>query len=131
MKIVEKLDHEIQQRSNISLTDYEILSTLMSSASKRVRMSELAAKVLVSRSRLTYRVDRLVDAGLLGREECSDDRRGLWAILTVAGEQTFLQAKAGHEQDIRTWFLDHLDPQETETLKSITNRISDKLDSNR
>ena len=130
-QIIERLDHEIQQRSHISLTDYEILSTLIASPERRVRMSELAAKVLVSRSRLTYRVDRLVDIGYLEREECSDDRRGLWAILTDQGMQAFIAAKPGHEQDIQTWFFEHLDPEETEMLIKVTSRMRAKLESNR
>ena len=58
---MERLDQKLQQRSHLSLTDYEILSVLSTAPERRLRMSDLARQVLVSRSRLTYRVDRLVE----------------------------------------------------------------------
>ena len=75
VQLIERLDQELQQRSNLSLTDFEILSMLDAAPDDRLRMSELASQVLVSRSRLTYRVDRLVEVELVVREECEDERR--------------------------------------------------------
>ena len=61
-------------------------------------MSELAEQVFVSRSRLTYRVDRLTEVGFVVREECQDDRRGLWAILTETGRQAVDGRRRGSSQ---------------------------------
>ena len=131
LRLIEKLDHELQQRSHISLTDYEILSNLESASDKKVRMSDLANKVLVSRSRLTYRVDRLVEAGYIEREECSDDRRGLWAILTPKGAAALTQAEPGYVDDIKSWFFDQLHDKEVIVLGDIMSRIDEKLVPNR
>ena len=131
VRIMERLDNELQQRSHISITDYEILDTLTKIADKKIRMSDLATKVLVSRSRLTYRVDRLVKVGYLEREECSDDRRGLWAILTEKGEHAHAEAKPGHESDIQNWFFDHLNETELVVLERVMTSINEKLESNR
>ena len=128
---MERLDHELQQRSHLSMTDFEILSALDEAPGKKIRMSELAQKVLVSRSRLTYRVDRLVQAKYLEREECTDDRRGLWAILTETGAQALQAATPGHIMDIENWFFNHLDPEEIQSLGRVMTRIEDKLRSNR
>jgi|GEM_PF-1796594 len=130
-RMMERLDGELQQHSHISLTDYEILDTLVLIDSKKIRMSELANKVLVSRSRLTYRVDRLVQIGYLERQECEDDRRGLWAILTQAGLEAHQKAQPGHEKDIKNWFFDNLNETELVVLDRVMSRIKDKLESNR
>ena len=63
--------------------------------SNRLRMSELAEQVLVSRSRLTYRVDRLAELDYVTRQECEDDRRGLFAILTDNGAKALAAAAPG------------------------------------
>ena len=128
---MERLDHELQQRSQLTLTDFEILFALSESPDRRLRMSELATDVLVSRSRLTYRVDRLVDVGYVAREECEDDRRGLWAILTERGQESMTTALPGHHGDIRHWFFDHMDESELYTVERTVTRIEEKLGKNR
>ncbi len=126
-QLLERLDHELQQRSQLSLTDYEILSELHAAPRTRLRMSELAERVLVSRSRLTYRVDRLVGVGYLAREECADDRRGLFAILTPAGADALESATPGHVADIRGWFIDLVDEEELDVIHRVFNRMDQKL----
>ncbi len=130
MQLLERLDHELQQRSRLSLTDFEILSELADATDQRLRMSELADRVLVSRSRLTYRVDRLVTADYVTREECEDDRRGLFAILTEAGAKALAEARAGHLASIRTWFFDLLDRDELAVVHAVVSRMDAKLSTN-
>jgi DNA-binding MarR family transcriptional regulator len=130
VQLMERLDHELQQRSQLSLTDFEILSELADAPDQRLRMSELAERVLVSRSRLTYRVDRLVNVDYLTREECEDDRRGLFAILTPTGAAALDTAARGHAVDIRTWFFDAVEDDELEVLGRIMTRMDDKLSHN-
>ncbi|MGI9613768.1 MAG: MarR family winged helix-turn-helix transcriptional regulator [Acidimicrobiales bacterium] len=129
VQLIDRLDHELQQRSSLSLTDYEILSELASASDRRIRMSELADRVLVSRSRLTYRVDRLVDIGYVIREECEDDRRGLFAILTDEGAAAFEAAAEAHRLDVRTWFFDLIGHDEMDVLSRVVGRMDEKLSS--
>ncbi|MEM7340888.1 MAG: MarR family transcriptional regulator [Actinomycetota bacterium] len=130
LRLMERLDHELQQRSQLSLTDYEILSALDEAPDQRLRMSELADRVIVSRSRLTYRVDRLAAAEYVSRIECEDDRRGLFASLTPTGASALAAATPGHDIDINTWFFDLLDEPEVATIESIMTRVDEKLASN-
>jgi DNA-binding MarR family transcriptional regulator len=130
VQLIERLDHELQQRSRITLTDYEILSALASAPGNRLRMSDLAREVLVSRSRLTYRVDRLAEVAFVTREECEDDRRGLWAILTQTGQEALTDATAEHRNDLRNWFFDQMSEDELATLTSVMGRIDEKLAKN-
>ena len=130
VRLMEKLDHELQQRSQLSLTDYEILSALAEEEDDRLRMSDLAERVLVSRSRLTYRVDRLAEVDYVTREECEDDRRGLFAILTETGAEALQAATPGYVADVRTWFFEQIQGDDFETIDSFVSRVDDKLTSN-
>ncbi len=130
VQLLERLDHELQQRSHLSLTDFEILSELAGADDQRLRMNELAEKVLVSRSRLTYRVDRLAEVDYVTREECEDDRRGLFAILTEAGASALEAATSGHLADVRTWFFDLINIDELEMMGRVMARMDAKLSSN-
>ena len=130
VQLMERLDHELQQRSNLNLTDFEILSVLSEAPDRRLRMSDLAREVLVSRSRLTYRVDRLAEVNYVSREECEDDRRGLWAILTDVGHDALESASAGHHTDIDNWFFDMMNDEELQLLGDIMARIEGKLSNN-
>ena len=130
-QLIERLDHELQQQSRLSLTDYEILSSLATANDRRLRMSELARQVLVSRSRLTYRVDRLAEVGYVIREECEDDRRGLWAILTESGFSALEQATGPHLADIERWFLTHMSEQELDVISVVMTRIDENLSGSR
>lgn len=126
MQLSDRLDHELQQQHELALIDYEIFSRLAEASDDRLRMSELATRAMVSRSRLTYRVDRLVDVGLVRREECEDDRRGMWAIMTEAGREIYERAKPDHESSIDAWFFDHLTPEELASLTTVLARVAAK-----
>lgn len=98
--------------------DYEMLVAL-ADAAKGMRMSDLAARVLVSKSRLTYRVDRLEDRGLVVREPCATDRRGYVARITPAGRALLEEVAPRYEAGVRTRVVDRLDPREFELLGRI------------
>lgn len=131
VQLMERLDQELQQRSNLTLTDYEILLVLSVSPDRRLRMSDLARQVLVSRSRLTYRVDRLAETNYVTREECEDDRRGLWAILTDTGLEALRGARPDHELDLKTFFFDLMNEDELYAMERVMARVDDKLSTNR
>lgn len=125
---LDHVDQQLQKRSNMTLTDYEILVALSRAESGRLRMSELAEQVHVSRSRLTYRVDRLTEVEFVVREECQDDRRGLWAILTETGRASVVAATKGHHGDLQQLIFEHIGDDELPVLGAVLGRIVDKLD---
>ncbi len=125
---LERVDQNLQRQSNMTLTDYEILSALAATDESRLRMSELAERVYVSRSRLTYRVDRLTEVGFVVREECEDDRRGLWAILTETGRTQAENAARDHHAFVKTLIFDHIAADELSTLSTTLHTIVQKLD---
>lgn len=128
---MELLDQDLQTNSQLSLTDYEILDVLSLSDGERLRMSDLARQVLVSRSRLTYRMDRLAEVDYVAREECEDDRRGLWAILTPTGRDALERAAERHHQAIQRVFLAGLSEQESIMVGDVLERLNEKLSAER
>ena len=89
----------------------------------RTDLPELAARVLVSRSRLTYRVDRLEERGLVIRENCETDRRGFIARLTPAGRQLLVEVAPHHVAGVRARLVDRVDREEFLTLGRIVTKV--------
>lgn len=121
---MEALDHDLQERSDLALTDYEILVMLAEAPNQQVRMSELANLVIVSRSRLTYRVDRLAERGLVKRVDFVDDRRGVLAAITDAGIELLAEAAPGHVDLVRRLIFDHIEPNELEMFSAVVARMA-------
>jgi DNA-binding MarR family transcriptional regulator len=82
------------------LSWYEVLSAVSRSPTGRPRMSELAEWLTLSRGGITKLVDRLEDAGYLARVSCPDDRRGLQAELTPAGERMLEEMQSAYETEL-------------------------------
>jgi DNA-binding MarR family transcriptional regulator len=104
------LNRDLIERHDITLADYEILVQLSEHPEHRMRMSELAERTMSSRSRLSHQVDRMHKAGLVLREECEDDRRGTYAVLTEHGWDTIVAAAPDHVDSVRHHLLDVLGP---------------------
>src|SRR3954449_10107653 len=81
--LMHQLDRELQD-TGLSINDYEILVNLSENPERRMRMSDLADATVQSRSRLSHQISRMESAGLVTRENCEDDRRGTYAVLTNA-----------------------------------------------
>lgn len=117
------IEDDLQEQSALSLSDYEILVTLSETPDGEARMSELADRAIISRSRLTYRVDRLVDQGYLVREEAGDDRRGVVAKLTPAGMRHLEEAAPHHVATVQALIFDQLDRADLDDLGSILSKL--------
>ena len=117
------LDAELQAAHGVPLSSYEVLITLRTAPGKRLRMAELADRVILSRSAMTRLVDRLESEGLLERDKCSSDARGFFAVLTPKGEELLAAARPTHLDDVRRSFLDHFDPEELTMLARWWDRI--------
>ncbi len=117
------IDEDLQECSSLVSADYEILVTLSESPSHEARMSELADRAIISRSRLTYRVDRLEKQGLVTREGADGDRRGVVARLTPAGLDHLVETAPHHVDRVQTLLFDHLDPDDLEALHRILSKL--------
>jgi DNA-binding MarR family transcriptional regulator len=117
------LDAELVAEHGLPLGSYEVLLRLADSPKGRMRMSELADSVLLSRSGVTRLVDRLERAGLLEREACERDQRGYFAVITDEGRGVFRAAGRTHLRGIRERFLDHLSEDDRRLLADVWGRL--------
>ena len=122
-RVVRELERELQAEQGLALTDYDVLVQLAAVEGRRLRMSELADRLLLSRSGVTRLVDRLVSAGLVERVSCDDDRRGQWAALTDAGVRRLREASPTHLRGIAEHFLDRLSADELRSLQASLDRV--------
>jgi DNA-binding MarR family transcriptional regulator len=117
------LDADLAREHDMPLSSYEVLLFLNDSDDGRMRMSELADSVLLSRSGLTRLVDRLERQGLLKRERCESDARGLFAEITPEGRRAFAAARKTHLDGVRRLFLDRFSPDELRTLGALWEKL--------
>jgi DNA-binding MarR family transcriptional regulator len=122
-RVVRELEKELQAEQRLALTDYDVLVQLATADERRLRMSELADRLLLSRSGVTRLVDRLVAEGLVERATCDTDRRGQWAALTEAGVQRLRAASPTHLRGVAQHFLDRLSADELASLEGMLDRV--------
>lgn len=121
-RVVRALEQEMQEEQGLSLVWYDVLIQLEIHGG-RLRMCDLAESVLLSRSNITRMVDRMVYAGLVAREQCPEDRRGLYAVLTEKGRSVLQSAHPGHRQGIYQHFLQYLDQDDVKTVYKALSKV--------
>lgn len=127
-RIVSELDHELTAAHGLPLSSYEVLMQLADAPDGRLRMGELADRLLLSRSGITRLVDRLASHGLAARERCVDDGRGWYASLTEAGREAVHEARPDHLAGVRRHFLDRLEPGDIDRLEEVWRRLGVQSD---
>jgi DNA-binding MarR family transcriptional regulator len=104
------LEARLNARNGLTLTDYQVLVELSEAPDRRLRMTQLAHRTCLSKSRLSHQVKRMESAGLIDRAECPEDRRGSFAVLTPHGLDALVAAASEHVVDVRELFVDLLPP---------------------
>ena len=89
-----------------------------------LRMSELADRLLLSRSGATRLVDRLEASGDVERRTCQSDARGSYAQLTPAGRARLRAAAPVHLRGVREHFLDVIPEPEVGPLGATLARLT-------
>ncbi|MEV8362776.1 MarR family winged helix-turn-helix transcriptional regulator [Streptomyces niveus] len=122
-----QLARDLAQDSGLSDADYDVLSALGASPDRRRRVSELADRMLWSRSRLSHHLARMQQRGLVVREECATDGRGAVVVLTDEGTRTIEQAAPPHVESVRRHFIDQLSPEQIEAFATIGETVVGRL----
>ncbi|HEX9968873.1 MAG TPA: MarR family winged helix-turn-helix transcriptional regulator [Acidimicrobiales bacterium] len=125
--LFERLDRELERDAGVRQGEYEILVRLSEGDRGGMRMSELAATTLFSRSRLSHAVGRLEADGLVERRECATDRRGTLAVLTRKGRALLERAAPGHVAAVRRHLFDHLSEADVRRLARVFGGVRDAL----
>jgi len=122
-RITRRLEADLLAERGLSLATYDVLVQLVEAPDRRLRMSDLADRVLLSRSGLTRLVDRLEAEGLVERHAVGDDGRGTWAVLTDAGWRRLRDATSVHLSGVRDYALGRLDQAEAAELARLMSRM--------
>jgi DNA-binding MarR family transcriptional regulator len=117
------LERELNERCSLSVTWYYILVQLAQAPGRSLRMSDIASVLLHSRSAVTRLVDRLSAAGLVARNACEDDRRGIAVTITPLGLESMRAAAPIHLRGIAAHWANHLSDSELEILDAAFVRI--------
>jgi DNA-binding MarR family transcriptional regulator len=110
------LDDDLQSEHGLSLPEYDALLVLANAPDRRLRMHQVADRVLLTRSGVTRLIDRLVADGYVERTQCATDARGAEAVLTEAGLDRLREASGTHLRGIGDHFLDAIDPADLDVV---------------
>lgn len=113
--------------AGLTFSEYDILVQLSEAATRSLRMSELAGLVLHSRSRLTHTVSRMESRGLVRREPCEEDRRGVRCSMTESGMAALVAAAPHHVASVREHLVGPLDREEFLALGTAMAKVRDRL----
>jgi DNA-binding MarR family transcriptional regulator len=125
--LVRCLDDDLRATHGLTLSSYEALLFLAWSPGRRMRMGELAGRVLITLSGVTRLIGRLEREGLVRRERSSEDGRGHYAVLTEAGLLRLREAHPTHLAGVRQLFLQHFNEEELQTLAGFWDRVSPRV----
>lgn len=127
-QLTARLGRDLQAHSKLSGADYEILVALTDTPDGRQRFQDLAKTVDWEQSRLSHHIARMCKRGLVAREECAEDGRSAFVVLTPAGREAIETAAPQHVATVRRLVIDALSPDELAMLAQISNRILEQLD---
>jgi DNA-binding MarR family transcriptional regulator len=130
-EVTRRLEADLLAECQLPLAWYDVLVQLVEAPGHRLRMTDLAGEVLISRSGLTRLVDRLVAEGLVRREPALDDARGTFAVMTDAGYDRLRSATPTHLRGISTYVIDRVAPDQLGALGEACVLIAEPLPGDR
>ena len=125
--LMDQLDRDLRTQHDLSLGEYEILVRLSEAPHRSIRMAELAAAVAHSRSRVTHTISRLERDGIVRRDQCSDDGRGVSAVLTDHGFSVLEQAAHTHVRGVHEYLIVNAPDEEFEVVGRVMQRVLETL----
>jgi DNA-binding MarR family transcriptional regulator len=118
------LDADLRAHDGLRHVEFEVLLRLWSTSESRMRLQDLAAASLLTRSGTSRLVDRLAKTGLVTREAAPEDGRGSYAVLTDAGRDAFERAAPRHIALVRERFHSRLTDDELRLLGRIWHKVN-------
>lgn len=100
------LDKWLADTHRVGLTEFRALTLVARESDKELRVNELAHRVGLNQSSATRLVSRLETKGLARRDVCSDDGRGVYAVITPQGEELVSQARQPFEERVHALLTD-------------------------
>ncbi|MTE18369.1 MarR family transcriptional regulator [Streptomyces sp. TRM43335] len=126
-RVARRLEQQLKDDAGLSHPQYEILVHLSSVPGGELRMTELADRLITSKSGLTYQVGQLERRGLVRRRACPTDVRGVFAALTEEGRALLRAAAPGHVAAVRETLVDVLDRDQLAVLAEALGEVGRRL----
>jgi DNA-binding MarR family transcriptional regulator len=124
-RLSDSLGRELEQSVGIPLVFFDVLIHVGAAPDGRLTMSTLSADVSLTTGGVTRLVDRMVEAGLVARQNCPNDRRSIHVVLTPQGRSTLEQAIAAHVDSIDRHLIAHLDASDRAALAMVLTKVLD------
>ena len=122
-ELTRELDLALRAHHDVPLSSYEVLAQLYLEPSHRLRLTELAGRLVFTRSGVTRLIDRLEEQGLVTRCEAADDARGVYAVLTDRGLDRFDEGRYTYVAVLRERFFGRLRDGELAELDELWTRL--------
>jgi MarR family 2-MHQ and catechol resistance regulon transcriptional repressor len=117
------LGRELEETVGIPLVFFDVLIHVGAAPDGQLTMSRLSNEVALTTGGVTRLVDRMVDAGLVERQNCPNDRRSVHVVLTPDGRVTLERAVAAHVDGIERHLMAHLDQSERSSLAGVLTKL--------
>ncbi|XVQ11177.1 MarR family winged helix-turn-helix transcriptional regulator [Spirillospora sp. CA-255316] len=131
VRLNEIMDRDLKTKHGLSVSEYEILVRLSEAPDRRLRMAELAEHASQSRSRLSHTCSRLETKGLVKRDNCPNDKRGVFAHLTDEGFAVLERAARDHVETVRNFFIDVIEPEDLAAIGRAFTAVNKRIGDNR
>ena len=124
---VRAIESEMEAQSPLSMDGYDVLLAISRAPRQRLRFSDLADTTVYTRSGITRIMKRYEDKGYISREECPEDKRGSFAVLTDEGKRALREAWRWYSKGIIQVFGNCFSEKEAQTLRSLMQKLADSL----
>ena len=121
--LLEQIESALSAASLPPLSWYDVLWELEKADGGRLRMHDLAERVVLSRSNLTRLADRLEKAGLINREHCPHDRRGNFCVISQTGKETRKKMWPIYRRQIESLYSCYFTASEARTLVNSLDKV--------
>ncbi len=118
-----QITRDLAADSRLSDADYDVLSNLSESEGRRMRLNELAARMLWSASRLSHQITSMQRRGLVTRADDPSDARGAVVVLTDDGWEEIKRAAPLHVESVRRHFIDLMTPEQADNLADVAEKV--------
>jgi len=121
------LEDQLVRDAGLSGADYKVLHPLSEAPDGLLRARELCTEIGWDRSRLSHHLTRMEKRGLITREECAEDARGLMVRVTDASRRSIDAAAPAHAEIVQRYFFDLLSSDELDTLAAVFDRLLENI----
>ncbi|MFN0096444.1 MAG: MarR family winged helix-turn-helix transcriptional regulator [Dehalococcoidia bacterium] len=122
-RVTAELAAELEAEAGLPLTWYDVLVQLSEAPDHRLRITDLANRVLLSKAGLSRLVDRMAETGMVARQPCPEDRRGTFVQMTEAGQRALERAAPIHLRGVAEHFTGRMGAEELKLVAEALAKV--------